>query len=167
MTTADTDPIDYLKLLEYSYDQKWHHQETTRLEWLAVYVFGFTTYCGEMDTLFAGRAIEVCKAISSRTTFQYITDQDNHVWYLLMCNMPFFKGRLEWGSSIRGAWWSPQQNDIRPLDSCGFWRDGEQWLDIEFTPKEWVRFIEAVIAFAEPEMQPSLSTEATDHDRND
>lgn len=56
-----------------------------------------------MSVLFARKAVEVCAAINDRQTFDYINDPNDYLWYLLMCNMPFFAERLECGISIRGA----------------------------------------------------------------
>ena len=61
-----------------------------------------------------------------------------------MCNMPFFANRLDWGTSIRGAWW----NDCT-FQTCGLWNGYDQMLEqIKFTSEEWKRFINAVIEFA-------------------
>ena len=117
----------------------------SRLEFLADHVFDFTTYDSAMSELFAAKALDVCVAISNGTTLDYIKAEDNYRWFLLMVNMPFFAGRLEWGTSIRGAWWDygPQK-----LESCGLWRGEEQTLTVEFTRDEWLAFIAAVVAFA-------------------
>lgn len=79
--------------------------ELGRSEYLGDYIFDFTTYDGAMSDLFAKKAIEVCKAITDRTTFEYIKRIKDYQWYLTMVNMPFFQGKLNWGGSIRGAWW--------------------------------------------------------------
>ena len=66
-----------------------------------------------------------------------------------MVNMPFFMPRLNWGGSIRGAWWDHKQP---ALNSCGLWVEQEQQTELAFTLEEWEAFMRAVIAFAEPEM---------------
>ena len=117
----------------------------TRLRYLAEYIFGFVTEDAELADLFARGALEVCLAISAQTTFEYIKDRDQYEWYILMCNMPFFRDKIEWGVSIRGAWWWPR-DDIQ-LPTCGLWRDGRQLGDLVFTHDEWVEFVAAVIEF--------------------
>lgn len=144
---------DYGALLEHSYqvERSFNDGQLSRLEFLSRGIFEFTTYESEMDELFAAKAIEVCQAITDRRTFEYIDSRENRIWYLMMCNMPFFANRLEWGTSIRGAWWASCPGIILELDSCGLWIGEEQITEgLEFTPEEWERFIRAVIAFAEP-----------------
>lgn len=139
---------DYRALLEHSFNVTRGHggdHEMSRLEFLADYIFDFTTYDTEMGELFASKALEVCTAINGGMTFGYIKEPENYRWYLLMVNMPFFAGRLEWGTSVRGAWWD---HAAQKLESCGLWRGGEQVLSVEFTRDDWMRFIAAMVEFA-------------------
>lgn len=137
--------MDYLELLENSYRVAVESDECppSRLAFLGEQIFDFTTYDSGISELFAKKAIEVCDSINKRTTFDYIKDQENYIWFLLMCNMPFFACRLEWGASIRGAWW-----DAGRLESCGLYSGDDQILSIEFTYEEWTRFAEALVVFA-------------------
>lgn len=110
----------------------------SRLEYLSDYIFNFTTYDGEMAELFARRSLEVRAAISNSTTFDYIKDADQYRWYLVMCNMPFFADKLEWGTSIRGAWWGEPPHRKIEFSSCGLFLDGEQLHEtMEFTRDQW------------------------------
>lgn len=143
--------MNYLTLLQNSYET---HRQTvecppeSRLEFLADVVFQFTTYDGAMSVEFAARAVQVCTAITERATFSFIEDPECYRWFLLMINMPFFVGRLDWGTSIRGAWWG--HNDTS-LESCGLWSGSEQVIKLEFSRAEWMSFIHAVIEFAAEE----------------
>ena len=140
--------MDYLKLLETSY-KCWQEcdREISRLEYLSNHIFDFTTYDGEIDELFATKAVEVCRAINDIETFEYQEDVENYRWFLIMVNMPFFCNKLEWGTSIRGAWWIHE--DIT-IDSCGLFDDNcDQILDLKLDRDEWVKFIDAVIIFSE------------------
>lgn len=138
---------DARELLENSYQvtREFQDEKLSRLEFLADYIFDFTTYDTEMGELFARKAIEVCAAVNEGKTFDYIKDADNYRWFLLMVNMPFFAGRLEWGTSVRGAWWD---YDAQTLESCGIWRGKEQAPSMQFTREEWMRFIAALVEFA-------------------
>lgn len=118
----------------------------SRLEFLSDFVFDFTTYDSGMGEVFASKALEACAAISDRKTFDYIKDQDNYRWFLLMVNMPFFVGRLEWGTSIRGAWWV---HEDQTLESSGLWEGNEQALSMTFTRDAWADFVAALLEFAE------------------
>lgn len=138
---------DFARMLEEGLAEERHHdRELSLLEYVGDFIFQFTTYDGEISELFARKALEVCEAVTNGSTFDYIRDPGNYRWFLLMCNMPFFAGRLEWGTSIRGAWWSHGQP---PFDSCGLWLNGEQVTDeITFADGEWDEFVAALLLFA-------------------
>lgn len=141
--------MNYHELLEHSYQVTNEHQIQSRLAYLGEYIFDFTTYDDSMSELFAAKALEVSDAISTATTFEYIKlSEENYRWYLLMCNMPFFAPKLEWGTSVRGAWW----NYAVKFTSFGLWDEDRQMLDeLTFSQKEWVRFMSAILEFAKKE----------------
>ena len=72
--------------------------------WISNYVFGLTTYDGELDELFCRKIIEVCKVILDRKNFEYIKDKENYINYILVCQILEKHGWINWGTSIRGAW---------------------------------------------------------------
>lgn len=120
----------------------------SKIEFLARYVFDFTTYDSDMDQLLGQKAVEVCRALSSRTTHGYIKVPENYRWYILMCNMPFFAPRLDWGTSIRGAWWGYDQP---ALTSCGLYEGERQVIRLDFADGEWEDFIASVLEFCNAE----------------
>jgi len=138
------------KILENSYEmsrQDFDCKNMSRLEYLSDYIFDFTTYDGEMSELFAQKAVEVCSVITDGKTFKYIENEENYKWYLIMCNMPFFYANLDWGTSIRGAWWD-HKDEFR-LDSCGLYRGEKQIVEpMKFNRHEWCEFIKEVCAFS-------------------
>lgn len=141
--------MDYLKLLEYSYAVEKEIREcppNTNAEFLANSIFDFTTYDSRMDDLFGRKAVEVCAAINDRKTFDYQRTPEGYLWYLIMCNMPFFAGKLEWGTSIRGAWWGG--NETFELSSYGLWENYEQILPLKFNKEQWKDFVNAMVIFA-------------------
>lgn len=142
--------MNYLELLKESYKEvSSEDRELEKLEFLASEIFGFTTYENEVSSLMAQKALEVCKAISDKKTFDYIASEEGNLWYLVMVNMPFFENRLEWGTSIRGAWWDLWGNKEFTIESCGLFSDGEQILELKLNEGEWPKFIEAMIRFTE------------------
>ena len=148
--------MDYLKLLENSHKQQheFDPHETSKLEYLSCYIFDFTTYDSGIDELFATKALEVCIAVSDRKTFDYQKDAENYRWYLVMCNMPFFENKLEWGTSIRGAWWNLHLDDEFELSSCGLYSGYEQILTpLKFKAEQWASFISAMSVFAGVELK--------------
>lgn len=138
---------DYLKILNESYEQVKAFDECldTKEEYLGDHIFNFTTYDGEISARFALKALEVCEAITGKKTFEYIKDTKNYEWFLLMCNMPFFEGKLEWGTSIRGCWWDDYSGI--ELETCGLFIDDKQVLKKKFNGEEWRAFIGAMRAF--------------------
>ena len=140
--------MDYKALFEDGFDMQKNIEcpPPSRLQYLSQYIFEFVTYDGAIDELFASKAIEVCDAIHRRATFEYIKDAENYRWYLLMCNMPFFANRIEWGTSIRGAWWVYRQPAI---ESCGLFSGEEQILELRFDEKEWSVFVDSLIEFSQ------------------
>lgn len=75
-----------------------------KMEYLGSVVFDFTTYDSEIYVLFAEHMIPVVKCILERNTFEYQESAIQYVNYLSMVNVPFLHDKLEWGTSIRGAW---------------------------------------------------------------
>jgi hypothetical protein len=69
-----------------------------------------------------------------------------------MVNMPFFKGKLEWGMSIRGAWWDLYGDRKFEINSCGFFEGQEQIDRIVFGEDQWPEFINAMIQFTKDEI---------------
>lgn len=129
----------YVAALEQDYKERltWSSNDESRLEYLSDNVFNFVTYDSEISELFVRKALEVCAQLSARTTYEYIKDATNYQWYLLMCNMQFFSDRMEWGSSVRGAWWHYEQElEVATLP------------DKSFSEEEWLDFIEALIEFS-------------------
>ena len=126
----------------------------SRLTYLSDFIFQFTIEDDDMAELFAKKALEVCGVILHELTCFYIADKEKYKWYLIMCNLPFFAKRINWGTSIRGAFWSvPFGQEKIEFSSCGLFKDHEQIHDLEFTLKEWEEFIGAVIEFGKREVK--------------
>jgi hypothetical protein len=140
--------MDYLKLLEESFEI----EGGSRLEFLSDYIFDFTTYDSEIATFFVGKALEICGAITKKETFEYIKNEENYKWYIAMCNMPFFVLKLEWGTSVRGAWWNIYGDDIFEIQSCGLWKGNKQLLSLKLNEQNWLLFLEALAVFAKAEL---------------
>jgi hypothetical protein len=141
--------MNYRELLDRSYERENAEEEQSRYAYLSEYIFMFTTYDSEISDEFGQIAVAVCEAVTNRTTFEFIKDPENYRRFILLCNTPFFSDRIEWGTSIRGAWW---RFDMIKMDSCGLWSaDGDQLEEISFPPEEWGTFMQEVIAFARNE----------------
>ena len=156
--------MDYQKLLDHSYAMERAHGESppgSRLEFLGEHVFDFTTYDATRSADFARRAVEVCAAITEKKTFDYIKDKGRYTWFLIMCNMPFFAGKIEWGSSIRGAWWGGTADGWFEVRSCGLWIGDDQLLEpLRLDRNEWEKFVSAVASFASLDAEADRASNA-------
>jgi len=142
--------MDYLELLNHSYEMnKVYRSDLGRLEFIADNIFDFATYENIVSSLMAKKCLEVCKAISDRTTFDYIFNAEDNQWYLIMVNMPFLQGKISWGSSIRGAFWDLLGDKEFVLESCGLYQGEDQLLKIAFDKDQWGEFIDAMIKFTD------------------
>lgn len=148
--------MDYIKLLTDGFNTENGPciPYASRLDYLGSEIFDITTYDSSMTEKIASKLLETIKAITERTTFEYIKIEENYHWYLLMVNMPFFQGKLNWGCSIRGAWWDLSElwnpNGVTTFTSCGLYDGDQQVTELKFsTDEEWVNFMKAVIEFAE------------------
>lgn len=82
--------------------------EYIKYEWAAFHVFDLTTYDSDLDKFFVEAIIEVCRAIHERKTFEYIRDGSNYKRFILVCQMLDKFHWIEWGTSIRGAWFDAE-----------------------------------------------------------
>jgi hypothetical protein len=143
---------EFLALLEDSYATERKLADCpprSRLEYLSEHIFDFTTYDSNMAEEFARHAVRVCQAVNDRATFQLVNaSHESYMWYLVMCNTAFFAGRLEWGTSIRGAWWC----EVQMLWSCGLWVDDEQCSELVMSAVGWNAFVRAMIEFVKEEL---------------
>jgi len=142
--------MNYLEMLEHSFLMD---QNTERADFISESIFEITTYDSSVGELFGSKAVEVCKAINDKTTFEYIKNENDYKWYLLMVNMPFFQGKLEWGTSIRGAWWDLHCNKEFTINSCGLYENGRQILEIKFNAEQWGRFVQALSDFLDAQQE--------------
>src|ERR1700742_4971988 len=98
--------IDYKEALQKDYDETRDYDsiETppTKVVWLSTWIFNFDTYDEKVAQLFGSQMIDTIESLLNRTTYEYI--KNSEITFITMVNMPFLKGKLEWGVSIRGAW---------------------------------------------------------------
>jgi hypothetical protein len=78
--------------------------DATKWEFVAGEVFGLTTYDGEMDELLVKDIIEVFSAIRSKSSYEYISDRANYIKFVTALNLGNCGSWLDWGTSVRGAW---------------------------------------------------------------
>lgn len=147
--------MKYTDMLEHSYRTATSEKccaPGSKLEFLGEHIFEFVTYESEHIKTFTSAALMTCNAISQCKTFDFITHDNNHMWYLLMVNMPFFSGKIEWGTSIRGAWWNITPCRPITLESCGLYDGDSQILKMEFNEGEWDEFVYSMVEFVRDEV---------------
>jgi hypothetical protein len=98
--------MNYKALLDEKFEEsKSYAGCETQIDFVGDVIFEFTTYDSNINELFTRKMIEVLKCILEKSNFQYQdASEGNYLNYLTMVNMPFLADKLEWGSSIRGAW---------------------------------------------------------------
>lgn len=98
--------MDVIEL--YKKDYEFHSEVvcegSDKYDWAASQVFDLTIYDSALDELFVKKIIEVCKVILERRNFEYIQDETCYVTYILVCQLLERLHWIEWGTSIRGAW---------------------------------------------------------------
>lgn len=104
-------------------------------------ILGIVTYDHEYEAKLIQIVVEVIDAITERTTFEYMEKGTaNYENYLMVVNLAFFKDKLEWGTSIRDAWWDGKLYDGAIFTSAN-----------ALNREEWSEYMRAVVAFAKEE----------------
>lgn len=102
--------------LAYEWDEDCYD---SKYEWAANEVFKLTTYDGNLDELFVKKIMEVCQAILDRKTYEYIEASDeNYIAYILTCQLLYRRDWINWGTSIRGAFFE-RVTLSGPILQCG------------------------------------------------
>jgi hypothetical protein len=66
--------------------------------------------------------------IKNGTTFEYIKNKNNYKNYILSCN--FILDWLDWGTSIRGAWFNTVSGRITPYECLSDIGYNKDYIDI-------------------------------------
>ena len=103
--------MNYKEQLQARYESEKEHQDSFSIvEFISGSVFNFTTYDENVDLILCKKMFKVLECILHRDTFNYIdSNEDSYLNYITMVNMPFLTGRLNWGTSIRGAWFDSDE----------------------------------------------------------
>ena len=151
--------MNYLALLEHSFTYGKEvdaMMPATRLAFVSDFIFDFTTYDEGMSDMMAVLALETCAAITEGKTFEYIEVESQYIQFIMMCNMPFIAQRIDWGTSIRGAWWTHDVTDLAfyPSGLYAAEQDNEPINELCFPKREdWIDFMRALQAFCASEIK--------------
>ena len=145
--------IDFDKLLYDSYVMSCEIADCEHSKWEFVSsgIFDLITYDSGLDELLGNKMMEVILSIRDGNTYDYIADDQNYIWFIKMCNTPFLGRALEWGTSIRGAWFD--QSMTYKIDTCSLFYDGKQIVDPILSYDDLISLINALEKFLSEEMK--------------
>lgn len=98
----------------------------SKYEWAASDIFDLVTYDAGLDENFVKKILEVCGAILNNETFDYIRDEKQYTDYIIVCQLLDKFDWINWGTSIRGAWFEPGRNAKQILEEF-------KWINSEGT----------------------------------
>lgn len=122
--------MDYLELIKKEYSTRFH--DYNKYDFLNE-LFNFAVYEADIEKQMVKDMIEVLRAILNGETYEYIKSPSRQKKYIHMVNTPFLYDKINWGTSVRGAW----------LDD-----DNEYYielLDVEIEAGELTKLIKALI----------------------
>jgi hypothetical protein len=122
----------------------------TKYDWAASRIFDLVTYDPSLDEYFVKTILEVCKVILEKRNYDYIRNKDQYLIYILVCQMLDNFNWINWGTSIRGAWFEATHHIIESKDILEDleWGDSDGWHKIEHVPFT-VDNLRALIEFME------------------
>lgn len=116
---------------------------------------GFTTYNSAMDVRVVQDFIDVIQAILDGKTYEYLEQSEKkHLNYLTVVNLHNIHQFLNWGTSIRGAWFEEaEETSIGELFICH-----PVWLsDMKFDSREKVETaFRGLVMFFDEYIKPDL-----------
>ena len=116
-----------------------------KYEWVASEVLGLATYDGSLDEIFVKKFCEVCKCIADRKTFEYIeSSQENYITYILVCQLLTDKHWIDWGTSIRGAWFDESSRSEKILEWTCIGQTNKIDINISFSVKNILSLIDFI-----------------------
>lgn len=79
--------------------------EPTKAMWLVEEYFNLTTYDDDISQEWGDAIIEILGVINDDNNFDYIdSSEENYKKYLMVANLLEREQLIDWGTSIRGAW---------------------------------------------------------------
>jgi len=88
---------------EYFKEDNYTESEIKKI-FLSDAICNITTYDDDLSLEFGNMIYDTMEVIFERKTFEYIKHDENYIKYILSCH--FIEDWLDWGTSIRGAWFN-------------------------------------------------------------
>lgn len=76
----------------------------SKSEFISKDIFNIITYDEGLTIDIANDILEVAEVIAKRQNFEYIKDESNYKKFIIVANLFYKNGLIEWGTSIRGCW---------------------------------------------------------------
>ena len=93
--------MDYLELIKKEYSTSFY--DYNKYDFLNE-LFSFAVYDSDIEKQMVKDMVEVLRAILNGETYEYVKNPRRHKKYIHMVNTPFLYHKLDWGTSVRGAW---------------------------------------------------------------
>lgn len=81
-------------------------EQEFRRDFIIEQLFNLATYDTHISSIFNESLIEVMRVIYERRNFEYIKDEKNYIKFILVANKLDEYNMIEWGTSIRGCWFT-------------------------------------------------------------
>lgn len=94
----------YMKYYADISKHKGYTSNDIKLMFLAEILFGIETDDSALSVMLGKDILEVINIIKKGLTFDYIKSEDNYKRYIIIANILNKLDWIEWGTSIRGAW---------------------------------------------------------------
>lgn len=131
--------------------------EYTKYEWAATYIFDLYTYDANLDVRFVKDILEVCQVIIERD-FEYQMDDNNYIKYILVCQLLYHFNWINWGTSIRNAWFEDSsRKDILEESS---------WTQLNEKTGEWDHYKLEAVPFSRDNLKELIKFIEEDPDRD-
>jgi hypothetical protein len=116
--------------------------DITKYSYIASIIFNITSYDSELDEFYVKKLLEFFEIIESN---EILSDSlEDYKIYVLLANLPTIASILNWGTSIRSAFFT----DPVVINTYGIFQEGKQInLNIKFSAENWIIFIEAIKGF--------------------
>lgn len=166
---------------QYAEESTRYYDRYNKYHWAARKIFNLTTYDEGLDELFVKDILEVCKVILEMRNHEYIKDEKNYIKYILVCQLLERFRWINWGTSIRGAWFEVDIQQPWPEpEPKSYSKDileELEWCEYDFEKKrstphkiEKVPFtvdnLKALIKFVEEDEEEPISDDILDNLKN-
>lgn len=74
--------------------------------------FGIITYDDELTKRYGCIIKEIIIAIDEKRNYEYMNNDEDYNKFVIVANLLNYKGLVEWGTSIRGCWFTSAAKEL-------------------------------------------------------